>query len=203
MTISLNGIHLNYGERHVLTDVNYQFNKGLYLISGVSGSGKTTLLNLMKGYVQPDEGQLNRVNSTISYMMQETMLFSNLTVFENFVMKNSLYCDLNDDEYKSMLVNKMTKIGLPIDLLDTKVSSLSGGQKRKLELLLISCDTSDVILLDEPVANLDKESIQQIVSFIENHWLEERTVVISSHSEMKFNIPVNRLLLENGTMRSI
>ncbi|SEB26026.1 MULTISPECIES: ATP-binding cassette domain-containing protein [unclassified Paenibacillus] len=203
MTISLKSIHLKYGERLVLCELNYQFNKGVYLISGESGSGKTTLLNLIKGYVQPDKGEIERGNSTISYMMQETMLFSNLTVSENFMMKYALHHALEDEKYKSILSNDMTNIGLPINLLNTKVSSLSGGQKRKLELLLISCDPSEIILLDEPVANLDKASIQQIVAYVESHWSDERTVIISSHSEMNFEGPVNRLLLDQGTLRSI
>lgn len=203
LTISLKSIHLKYGERLVLCELNYQFNKGVYLISGESGSGKTTLLNLIKGYVQPDKGEIERGNSTISYMMQETMLFSNLTVSENFMMKYALHHALEDEKYKSILSNDMTNIGLPINLLNTKVSSLSGGQKRKLELLLISCDPSEIILLDEPVANLDKASIQQIVAYVESHWSDERTVIISSHSEMNFEGPVNRLLLDQGTLRSI
>ncbi|MFB8376943.1 ABC transporter ATP-binding protein [Paenibacillus taichungensis] len=203
MTISLKSIHLKYGERLVLCELNYQFNKGVYLISGESGSGKTTLLNLIKGYVQLDKGEIERGNSTISYMMQETMLFSNLTVSENFMMKYALHHALEDEKYKSILSNDMTNIGLPINLLNTKVSSLSGGQKRKLELLLISCDPSEIILLDEPVANLDKASIQQIVAYVESHWSDERTVIISSHSEMNFEGPVNRLLLDQGTLRSI
>nr|WP_154984930.1 ATP-binding cassette domain-containing protein [Paenibacillus xylanexedens] len=201
MTISLRDIQFNFGEKVVLERLSYTFTKGIYLISGESGSGKTTLLNLIKGFVQADTGEMERTGS-ISYMMQETMLFSNLTVLENYSLKYALYNEINLEKCKAILLQEMKIIGLPEELLTMKVSSLSGGQKRKLEVLLISCDPSDVILLDEPVANLDKLSIQQMAAYIENHWSNERTVIISSHSEMVFKGQVQRLVLEEKSLRN-
>ncbi|PYE47333.1 ATP-binding cassette domain-containing protein [Paenibacillus barcinonensis] len=201
MTISLRDIQFKFGGKVVLERLSYHFTEGIYLISGESGSGKTTLLNLIKGFVHADTGEMERTGS-ISYMMQETMLFSNLTVLENYSLKYALYHEMNLEECKAMLLQEMKLIGLPEDLLTMKVSSLSGGQKRKLEVLLISCDSSDVILLDEPVANLDKVSIQQMATYIENHWSDEKTVIISSHSEIVFKGQVQRLVLEEKKLRS-
>ncbi|UPK44966.1 ABC transporter ATP-binding protein [Paenibacillus pabuli] len=203
MAITLKDINLKYGERTIFRKLSYQFKQGIYLISGESGIGKTTLFNLIKGFVQPDEGFITRDHPNISYMMQETLLFSNLSLKENFIVKYMLNHDLKDEGYEPVLLKYMENVGLRSDLLNTKVFSLSGGQKRKLELLLISCNPSNIILLDEPVANLDKESIQHIVSYIENNLSNEKTVIISSHSEMNFAGKVERLIMKNETLNNV
>lgn len=59
-----------------------------------------------------------------------------------------------------------------------------------------------MILLDEPVANLDKESIMQVVSFIESNLSQERLVIISSHIHMDFNAQVVQLVLEDGKLKA-
>lgn len=94
----------------------------------------------------------------------------------------------------------MRDIGLPVEFIDKKVSMLSGGQKRRLELALLSLEKSDVILLDEPVANLDPESIEKVALYIEKVLSPHRTIIISSHIYMNFQRKVERLILEGGNL---
>ena len=160
MYINLEAIFLRYGDNVIFENLNYKFNEGLYIVRGESGIGKTTLLNLVAGYIKPDSGNVFTQNAKISYLIQETVLFSNLTVRENIYIK---FASTNIDEkaLNNFIFENLSEIGLSSDLLDKKVSLLSGGQKRKLELLLLSMDQSDAVLLDEPFANLDENSINQ------------------------------------------
>lgn len=166
MHITLENLCLNYGEVTIFKNLNYRFEQGIYLIRGKSGVGKTTLLNIIMGYIQPNTGEVVKEGIRLSYMMQETMLFHNLTVRENFWMKYRLNPQMDENVFYEMIVDSMKEIGLTSELLDKKVSYLSGGQKRKVELLLLSLNESNVFLLDEPVANLDADSMKQMVSYI-------------------------------------
>lgn len=201
MYINLEAIFLRYGDNVIFENLNYKFNEGLYIVRGKSGIGKTTLLNLVAGYIKPDSGNVFTQNAKISYLMQETVLFSNLTVRENIYVK---FASTNIDEkaLDNFIFENLSEIGLSSDLQDKKVSLLSGGQKRKLELLLLSMDQSDVVLLDEPFANLDENSINQMISYIERKLLTDKIVIISSHSNINFNTNVQNLDLIGGVIKT-
>lgn len=198
MQITLENISVSFGSASILRNINYSFENGIYLISGRSGVGKTTLLNLIKGYIKPDNGHIYKKDAQIAYLMQETLLFNNLTVRENILLKSAP--NYQSAESIDNVLEYMRDIGLPVEFIDKKVSMLSGGQKRRLELALLSLEKSDVILLDEPVANLDPESIEKVALYIEKVLSPHRTIIISSHIYMNFQRKVERLILEGGNL---
>ena len=202
MNIDLESVFFNYKDTPIVQNLNYCFDDGIYLIRGKSGIGKTTILNLIIGYIQPITGRIKRENAKIEYMMQETMLFNNLTVKENLFLKHNINTVFEKDSFNELINSKLQEIGLDTDIVDKKVSYLSGGQKRKLELVLISLNDANVFLMDEPIANLDEESIEQIVYYIENNLMVNKIVIISSHSKMNFTCNVKFIELENYTLKN-
>lgn len=202
MNIDMESVFFSYKDIPIIQNLNYRFEDGIYLIRGKSGIGKTTILNLIIGYIQPITGNIKRENAKIEYMMQETMLFNNLTVKENLFIKHSLSTVIDKDSFDKLISTKLHEIGLDTDIVEKKVSYLSGGQKRKLELVLISLNDANVILMDEPIANLDEESVEQIVYYIEKNLMNNKIVIISSHSKMKFTCNVKNIALENYTLQN-
>ncbi|KAJ51190.1 sigma 54 interacting domain-containing protein [Clostridium tetanomorphum DSM 665] len=200
MYITLKNVFLKYGETTIFENLNYCFNDGVYLIKGKSGIGKTTLLNLIAGYLFNDSGDICKEDAQISYMMQETILFNNLTVKDNIYIKYILNNQFNEKDFNEFIIKNTNDIGLSSNLLNKQVSCLSGGQKRKLELLLLSLNKSNVLLLDEPVANLDEDSINQIILYIEDKLLNNKIIIISSHSHIDFKSKTKNLVLLNGAI---
>lgn len=196
MEIILKEIKKKYdNENYILNCLNYTFEEGLYLIKGRSGVGKTTLLNIISGYSQVSKGEvlLCGINK-ICYIMQENLLFSNLTVLENLKIMYSGTFDVN------LFEMKLHELGLNKEVISSKVSKLSGGQVKKIELLLYTMKKQfDVLLLDEPVSNLDGNSILQFVNYIESLLDTKKIIIIVSHKELNFTVPYKVLeIIDSG-----
>lgn len=84
------------------------------------------------GYINPDKGTISKTDVNLSYVMQETMLFNNLTVKENFYIKYRLNPEFTESRLNEMMIERIRNIGLPDNVIDKKVSLLSGGQKENL-----------------------------------------------------------------------
>lgn len=161
--ISLKDIKFEYKDKIIFDDLSYCFNCGRYIIQGENGGGKSTLLNLLYGYLEPQSGIIKKMkNLRINYLFQDAMLFNNLTVRENILIKciaiNQGDCDA--------LIKKYAQRYSLTDKLDKEVSLLSGGERQRVQLAILSCSKSDVILLDEPIANLDAKNSEEIMDFI-------------------------------------
>lgn len=161
--ITLESIKFKYKDNTIFNDLSYIFSQGRYIIQGENGGGKSTLLNLLYGYLKPDKGTITKKkNITINYLFQDAMLFNNLTVRENILLK----CIAIDNDEKDKLIDLNARKFKLLDKLDKKVSLLSGGERQRVQLALLSCSESDVILLDEPIANLDKNNSAEIMEYI-------------------------------------
>ena len=86
--ISLTDIKFEYKDKMIFDDLSYCFSRGRYMIQGENGGGKSTLLNLIYGYLEPKSGIIKKMdNLHINYLFQDAMLFNNLTVRENILIK--------------------------------------------------------------------------------------------------------------------
>ena len=121
-------------------------------LKGANGSGKTTLLKLLTGTLSPTAGELTRMDGlTCVYLDQEySIIHDDLSVFEQlFSFNNKLY----DHELKTIL----NRFLFPVSGWDKKCSCLSGGEKMRLSLccLMVSTQTPDLFIVDEPTNNID------------------------------------------------
>lgn len=181
----------------MLNKLNYVFREGIYLIKGTSGIGKSTLLNIISGYTMASGGKvvLHNINK-ICYMMQDILLFSNLSIKENLMIMYP------DNKNMAVLEEKLSDFGLTKEIINERVSNLSGGQIKKVELLLYTIfNDFDVLLLDEPISNLDHKSIRQVEKYIESLLNNNRIVIIVSHLSLTFDIPYTILEIEEGKLK--
>ena len=146
-------------------------------IEGANGSGKTTLLKLITGQLRPQEGNLTRMEFTYVYLNQEYSIIDNRnSILEQAYAFNNR--NLPEHEIKTILNRYL----FPASEWDKSCRKLSGGEKMRLAFccLMISNNTPDMFILDEPTNNLDIQSIEIITATIKNY---TGTVIVISHDD--------------------
>ena len=160
------------------TPISFQLKSGDRLrIEGVNGSGKTTLLKLITGQLQPQKGNLTRMEFTYVYLNQEYSIIDdrNSILEQAYAFNNR---NLPEHEIKIILNRYL----FPASEWDKSCRKLSGGEKMRLAFccLMISNNTPDMFILDEPTNNLDIQSIEIITATIKNY---TGTVIAISHDD--------------------
>lgn len=143
---------------------------GSWILQDASGSGKTTCLMTICGLLRPLQGRIE-APVDIALVCQEPRLVSALTASENVQLTSVL----TEQGAKELLCELLSE-----DVLSRPVSELSGGQKRRVELVRALAHPSALVLLDEPFASLDVQSHYAAAAFIRKH-LQGRTLIVSSH----------------------
>ncbi len=160
------------------TPLSFQIKSGDRLcVKGLNGSGKTTLLKLITGQLQTQTGTLTRADFTYVYLNQEYSIIDDRnSVLEQAYAFNSR--NLPEHEIKIIL----NRFLFPASEWDKSCRKLSGGEKMRLAFccLMISNNTPDMFILDEPTNNLDIQSIEIITATIKNY---TGTVIAISHDD--------------------
>ncbi|MCS2951005.1 ATP-binding cassette domain-containing protein [Bacteroides sp. BFG-638] len=160
------------------TPISFQLKSGDRLrIEGANGSGKTTLLKLITGQLRAQEGNLTRMEFTYVYLNQEYSIIDNRnSILEQAYAFNNR--NLPEHEIKTILNRYL----FPASEWDKSCRKLSGGEKMRLAFccLMISNNTPDMFILDEPTNNLDIQSIEIITATIKNY---TGTVIVISHDD--------------------
>ncbi len=165
----------------------------IYGLLGPNGAGKTSLFSILAGLSKPSEGEVlydSKVVNNLSfeqrselgviYLPQEPSVFRELTVEEN--IKAALEAKKNE---KKEVENKLTQICEEFDLIKIKTqkcNSLSGGQRRRVEIARAIALSPKLILLDEPFAGIDPLIISEIKTLIKNLKEKGIGVLISDHN---------------------
>ncbi len=173
-------ISYKINDNKLFHDLSFCLNKGKALhICGDNGSGKSTLIRIILGITKQTKGELE-ISSTkgISYLGHKNAIKNYLSVEDNILlMQFHNHKDLN--RYIEILNLKK--------YLDVLVANLSFGQQKKLALLRIFLNNSDIIILDEPFIGLDNET-QKILSNFLNEQLENNKILIfTSHISCEIN----------------
>lgn len=164
-----------YGDRSVVNDVSFDVNKGeVVCLLGPNGAGKTTTFYMVVGLVKPNKGQILldgqdisswpmniRAKAGIGYLPQEASIFRKLTVEENIKLVLQMNDKLTEDEKKRKLEELLDEFGV-MRLRNYSAVSLSGGERRRVELARALAASPDFILLDEPFTGIDPIAIGEI-----------------------------------------
>ena len=164
-----------YGDRSVVNDVSFEVNKGeVVCLLGPNGAGKTTTFYMVVGLVKPNKGQVTldgedisewpmnlRSKAGIGYLPQEASIFRKLTVDENIKLVLEMNDKLTVDEKKKKLEELLDEFGIT-RLRSESAISLSGGERRRVELARALAASPDFILLDEPFTGIDPIAIGEI-----------------------------------------
>lgn len=164
-----------YGDRSVVNDVSFDVNKGeVVCLLGPNGAGKTTTFYMVVGLVKPNKGQILldgqdisawpinvRSKAGIGYLPQEASIFRKLTVDENIKLVLEMNDKLTVNEKSKKLEELLDEFGVT-KLRSESAISLSGGERRRVELARALAASPDFILLDEPFTGIDPIAIGEI-----------------------------------------
>jgi lipopolysaccharide export system ATP-binding protein len=192
--ITINNVSKTFKHRSILKCINCNFNQNEIVgIFGPNGSGKTTLFSIIIGLLKPDLGQLLfndqditsmpiylRARLGIGYLPQESSIFRGLSVEDN--IKAILEIKYSDADIIDAKAIKLMKEFSILHLQDSIATTLSGGERRRLEVARALATEPNFILLDEPFAGIDPISISDIKHLILH--LKERNigVLITDHN---------------------
>ena len=170
---------INGKDYKVINDFNFKLTRGQKIgILGKNGSGKSTLLKIINGIIKPDSGTMKlRDSIKISYFDQENeQVDERLSIKENFLPSGGDYIDVNG--VKKHICGYLKNFLFDPSSVNDKVSTLSGGQKNRLCLAKTLAKSSQLLILDEPTNDLDLETLDILIDFLENY---NGTLLVSSH----------------------
>ncbi len=180
-------------DRDVLKKINLKFgNRGLICLVGESGSGKSTLLNIIGGLEQADSGKvlidgvnINKFDSSyyhnqvVSYINQNYNLIDYYSTLDNTLLP----IDIRRNRSPSF-DNKIFKMLGISSLKNSKVSSLSGGEKQRVAIARCMVQNTKIILADEPTGALDLDNSYKIMEILKNLSKKKLVIVVTHNMEL-------------------
>lgn len=183
----------------VLKDVNLSiYGRDRIALLGSNGSGKTTIVNTILGNIIPDKGNVVKHFNTqddLSVMTQENCLIGSLKVREQIALSLKIY-----DAYSKINIDAMLKKFRLTEQSEVIVDQLSGGQKRRLALLLTLIKPSKLLILDEPTVGMDLESIDLFWDYLDH--VGGSVVTITHDFNQIDNYFTRVVLLKDGVIKS-
>lgn len=194
-TIVIDDLTKEYRMVTALDGVSLSIEPGsFHCLIGPNGSGKTTLLRTLLGLLDPTSGDVTGVDSSVGVGFQRPNLYPDLTVGENLRVFGDLVGGLDDDWRATVL----DVLGLE-PVLARRAGELSDGFAKKLDLALALVDRPDLVVLDEPFADLDDVSKSRLRRFLAEYRAAERTILVSTHHVGEFENVLDRLtILDRG-----
>src|SRR5699024_675962 len=187
--IEVNNLSKSFGDKQVLKDINVAFEKGEIVgLIGPSGTGKTTLIQCMLGMERIDVGWVTiddvemtnrKILGDIGYMAQSDALYTDLTGRENLEFFGSIYIKKRKDIKKRVeICSNMVKLK---EALDKKVSTYSGGMKRRLSLAISFLQDPKILILDEPTVGIDHKLRQAVWKDLDAAKSEGKSILVTTH----------------------
>tara|TARA_B100001029_G_scaffold63902_1_gene51759 strand:- start:1917 stop:2522 length:606 start_codon:yes stop_codon:yes gene_type:complete len=182
--------------KKIFKNINLTLGSGkIILLKGKNGSGKTTLLKAIINIIEPSsgsifwKGKLLKQNlydfyNHVTYIADKTSSLSKLTVQDNINIWKKVFLSKIS---KSQIENILKTLKLDI-YLNQKVSSLSFGENKKLEFLRLIIEDKKIWILDEPLSNLDEESIDIIGQTFQDHRSKEGSIIYSSNQNSNIGV---------------
>ncbi|MEN8124579.1 MAG: ABC-F family ATP-binding cassette domain-containing protein [Bacteroidota bacterium] len=223
--LSVENISKSYGENVLFEDLSFGINKDQKIaLVAKNGTGKTTLLNIIAGIETPDSGKIIfRKGLKIAYLSQKDNLNENLTIEQTiFDSDNDILKII--EQYENSLKNpddsvayqkafelmeqnhawdfetqyKQILYKLNLSELDKKISTLSGGQKKRLSLAVVLLNKPDLLILDEPTNHLDLEMIEWLENYLQK---EKLTLFMVTHDRYFLERVCNEIIeLDHGKL---
>lgn len=205
------GLYKQYGRRWVVQDVDVEVQKGEIVgLLGPNGAGKTTTFYMITGMIKPTRGSIflddrnithnpmyKRSRKGIGYLSQEPSIFSKLSVEDNLKLVLEM-TPLSRKEQAEKIESLLKDLTIQ-HIRKNKGQTLSGGERRRVEICRALAIDPDFILLDEPFAGVDPiavEDIQEIVRSLKNRNIG---VLITDHNVREtLSITDRAYLLHNG-----
>ncbi|MFV0411694.1 MAG: ABC transporter ATP-binding protein [Oscillospiraceae bacterium] len=190
--IEIDGLVKHYGSVQAVQGTSFYVEEGhLFALLGENGAGKSTTIDILSTLLAPDAGTAlvgglqigkcnNEIRKKIGIVFQKSYLDDMLTVYENLLLRGSLY-GLSNRALQQAVERLCGPLGLQ-EFLHRRYGRLSGGQRRRADIARALINTPEILFLDEPTTGLDPASrlaIWQIVRTMQR--VEGTTVLLTTH----------------------
>ncbi|MBE9863844.1 ABC transporter ATP-binding protein [Campylobacter concisus] len=202
--INIRGVSLvyNQGKQNefcALKNINLDVNNGeLVILKGVSGSGKSTLLSLIALLQKPTSGEILIDGTNIAKLPDAFcsefrhkrlgLIFQNFNLIEGLSVYENLLAPFALTNFKANVREEMIKKALNLANIshkrDENVSNLSGGERQRCAVARALSMDADIILADEPTANLDRQNARAFLGLLESFKALKKSVIVSTHDSI-------------------
>lgn len=195
--IELQNVDKSFGVRHVINGFNYIFKKGDRIgLAGKNGSGKSTFLNLVTGAITPDHGQIVLGETVkIGYYKQTGLNFKEDERVIDVVKAVAEYITLSNGEQLTAS-QLLTNFLFPPKKQHDFIKNLSGGEKKRLQLMRVLMTNPNVLILDEPTNDLDIDTLNVLEEFLENY---TGVLLLVSHDRYLIDKLTEQLFIFDGS----
>lgn len=179
MILQAKGLTKNYGNYAAVRNINLEFKKGSFnAILGPNGAGKSTTISMLIGLKRATNGQIIYApNTRIGVVFQASVLDEKLTVKENLVIRAQQYKGIKGGRVED-LINQLGLTAFQKQLYGT----LSGGQKRRVDIARALLSNPDILFLDEPTTGLDIQTRKSIWDLLYRLQRDEgMTIILTTH----------------------
>ena len=202
--INVRGVSLvyNQGKQNefcALKNINLDVNNGeLVILKGVSGSGKSTLLSLIALLQKPTSGEILIDGTNIAKLPDAFcsefrhkrlgLVFQNFNLIEGLSVYENLLAPFALTNFKANVRDEMIKKALELANIshkrDENVSNLSGGERQRCAVARALSMDADIILADEPTANLDRDNARAFLGLLESFKALQKSVIVATHDSI-------------------
>ena len=218
--INIRGVSLvyNQGKQNefcALKNINLDINNGeLVILKGVSGSGKSTLLSLIALLQKPTSGEILIDGTNIAKLPDAFcsefrhkrlgLVFQNFNLIEGLSVYENLLAPFALTNFKANVREDMIKKALELANIahkrDENVSNLSGGERQRCAVARALSMDADIILADEPTANLDRQNARAFLGLLESFKALKKSVIVATHDSIfdELGATDRTLSLQNG-----
>lgn len=204
--IAVDRLNVSYGDFHAVKDLSFQVERGeLYALLGTNGAGKTSILEVIEGHRRASSGTVRlfgrgptdrqAVRPRMGIMLQESGFSPDLTVAESVRLIGRLTKRADTVDRVLGIVDLTAKA-------DTRVSQLSGGEKRRLDFATAVYGRPELVVLDEPTTGLDIQARDALWDAVEQLRADGSTIVLTTHYLEEAQQHADRIgLMHRGTFR--
>jgi ABC-2 type transport system ATP-binding protein len=212
LALQVEDLHVSYGSKRAVDGVSIEINEGeIFGLLGPNGAGKTSTLSAIEGLLRPDSGSIRigdvdaqanpiAAKARMGVQLQSTSFQSDLTIREIVRLYAGLYgVALSRAEIDDLLA------GIHLDEEASKrFSQLSGGQQKRVSLLIATIHDPPLVLLDEPTAGLDPQARRQLWDRIERQRDTGRSILLTTHSMEEAQAVCHRVaIIDRGKLLTV
>ena len=212
--IAIRGVNVHYGSMHVLKNINLDIRPGeLFAFLGPSGCGKTTLLRLIAGFLSASSGSVavgdTELEGTPPWKRDVGMVFQSYALWPHMTVRKNVAFGLEERKLPRVEINMRVDAALKLvgmaHLADRRPSQLSGGQQQRVAVARTVAVRPKVLLLDEPLSNLDAKMRVQVRQELRE--LQQRlgiTAIFVTHDQEEANTICDRIaVFSDGEIQQV
>lgn len=211
--LSILNITINFGINKAVDNFSVDLNQGDFLaLLGANGSGKTTILRSIIGFIKPTEGIITlfgtptttrtykELRKRIGYVPQTAHVDFRMPISVEEVVSIGRYGKLGmgkrlSPNDKGLIQKSMKEVGI-LHLSQRPIGHLSGGERQKVQIARVLCQNPDLLLLDEPTANLDLGAQSELIDLLEKIYEQKRiSILIVMHDLQNLPRKCNRSII--------